>query len=244
LYGEAAAAALGCIYTFGPTFRAEKSKTRRHLTEFWMVEPEVAYLELDGLMELAEQFVSHIVKSVLEKRRTELAVLERDVTKLERIEPPFPRIRYDEAMRILREAGSETPFGEDFGAPDETLISARFDKPVMVTHYPAKVKAFYMAADPADPEAALCMDMLAPEGYGEIIGGSQREADLERLLQRMQEHGVPREPLEWYLDLRRFGSVPHSGFGLGVERVVTWLCGISHLRETIPFPRMLTRLRP
>jgi asparaginyl-tRNA synthetase len=244
LYAEASAMAFGKVYCFGPTFRAEKSKTRRHLTEFWMVEPEVAYLELDGLMELAEQFVTHIVRSVLERRRAELVVLERDVSKLERIEPPFPRIRYSEAMQILREAGSETPFGEDFGAPDETLISARFDKPVMVTHYPAKVKAFYMAADPADPDAALCMDMLAPEGYGEIVGGSQREADLERLLARMQEHGVPREPLEWYLDLRRFGSVPHAGFGLGVERVVTWLCGISHLRETIPFPRMLTRLRP
>jgi asparaginyl-tRNA synthetase len=244
LYAEASAMAFGKVYCFGPTFRAEKSKTRRHLTEFWMVEPEVAWLDLEGLLELAEQFVAHIVRSVLERRGAELRVLERDVSKLEGIAPPFPRIRYADAMAILRDAGSETPFGEDFGAPDETLISARFDKPVMVTHYPAKVKAFYMAADPADPELALCVDMLAPEGYGEILGGSQREADLDRLLARMEEHGVPREPLEWYLDLRRFGSVPHSGFGLGVERVVTWLCGINHLRETIPFPRMLTRLRP
>jgi asparaginyl-tRNA synthetase len=244
LYAEASAMAFGKVYCFGPTFRAEKSKTRRHLTEFWMVEPEVAYLRLEGLLELAEQFVTHLVKSVLARRRTELEVLERDVTKLEAIEPPFPRIRYADAMQILREGGSETPFGDDFGAPDETLISSRFDKPVMVTHYPAKVKAFYMAADPEDPSLALCVDMLAPEGYGEIIGGSERESDLERLLARMQEHDVPREPLEWYLDLRRFGSVPHSGFGLGVERVVTWLCGINHLREAIPFPRMLTRLRP
>jgi len=244
LYAEASAMAFGRVYCFGPTFRAEKSKTRRHLTEFWMVEPEVAFLQLDGLLELAEQFVSHIVQSVLASRRSELETLERDVTKLESIVPPFPRIRYDEAMRIAHEGGSETPYGEDFGAADETIISAKYDRPVMVTHYPRNVKAFYMAADPNQPEFALCMDMLAPEGYGEIIGGSERESDLDRLLERMKEEDVARETMEWYLDLRRFGSVPHAGFGLGVERVVTWICGIHHLRETIPFPRLLNRLRP
>ncbi|HMB69436.1 MAG TPA: asparagine--tRNA ligase [bacterium] len=244
LYAEASAMAFGKVYCFGPTFRAEKSKTRRHLTEFWMVEPEVAYLQLDGLLELAEQFVSHIVQSVLKNRRPELETLERDVSKLENIVPPFPRIRYDEAMKILKEAGSETPYGDDFGAPDETILSERHDKPVMVTHYPKAVKAFYMAEDPDDPNLALCMDMLAPEGYGEVIGGSEREADLDKLLARMKEHDIAPETMDWYLDLRKYGSVPHAGFGLGVERVVTWICGINHLRETIPFPRMLNRIRP
>ena len=236
--------AFGKVYCFGPTFRAEKSKTRRHLTEFWMVEPEAAYMQLEELLELAEQFLTHIVRSVLDRRRPELDLLERDLTKLESIEPPFPRIRYDEAFEILKEAGSETPYGEDFGAPDETLISAKFDKPVMVTHYPKSVKAFYMATDPANPELALCVDVLAPEGYGEIIGGSEREADQAKLLERMAEHDIAPETMQWYLDLRRFGSVPHAGFGLGVERTVTWLCGIQHLRETIPFPRLLNRIRP
>jgi asparaginyl-tRNA synthetase len=244
LYAEASAMAFGRVYCFGPTFRAEKSKTRRHLTEFWMVEPEVAFMRFDELLSLAEEFVSHIVRSVLTKRRRELDALERDVSKLERIEPPFPRMRYDDAIRIAREGGSEIPFGEDFGAPEETIISAAFEKPVLVTHYPRKVKSFYMAVDPADPERALAVDMLAPEGYGEIVGGSERETDLDVLLSRLAEHAIERETMEWYLDLRRFGSVPHSGFGLGVERMVTWICGIKHLRETIPFPRMLNRLRP
>jgi asparaginyl-tRNA synthetase len=232
------------VYCFGPTFRAEKSKTRRHLTEFWMVEPEAAFLDLDGLLVLAEEFVTHIVKSVLANRRAELVTLERDLTKLEAIDTPFPRIRYDEAMKLLKEAGSETPYGEDLGAPDETLLSERFDRPLMVTHYPRQVKAFYMASDPEDENLVRCVDMLAPEGYGEIIGGSEREADHATLLRRMQEHDIAPESLQWYLDLRRYGTVPHSGFGLGVERVVTWLCGIHHLRETIPFPRMLNRIHP
>jgi asparaginyl-tRNA synthetase len=244
LYAEASAMAFGKVYCFGPTFRAEKSKTRRHLTEFWMVEPEVAYLKLDGLLELAEEFVSHIVQSVLRNRRPELDVLERDVSRLEAIVPPFPRIRYDEAMKILREAGSETPYGDDFGAPDETILSERHEKPLMVTHYPRAVKAFYMAEDPENPDLALCVDMLAPEGYGEVIGGSEREADLDKLLARMKEHDIAPDTMQWYLDLRKYGSVPHAGFGLGVERAVTWICGINHLRETIPFPRMLNRIRP
>ena len=244
LYAEASAMAFGKVYCFGPTFRAEKSKTRRHLTEFWMVEPEVAYLELDGLLELAEDFVSHLVRSVLERRRPELETLERDVSRLENIAPPFPRIRYSEAVEIARAGGSEMTDREDFGAPEETLISERFDKPVLVTHYPREVKAFYMAADPENPDLALCVDMLAPEGYGEIIGGSEREADLDTLRARMKDHDIPEESMAWYLDLRRYGTVPHSGFGLGVERVVTWLCGINHLRETIPFPRLLNRIRP
>jgi asparaginyl-tRNA synthetase len=244
LYAEASAMAFGRVYCFGPTFRAEKSKTRRHLTEFWMVEPEVAYMQLDELLVLAEEFVAHIVRSVIERRRPELDTLERDVSKLESVVPPFPRIRYDEAMKLAHEGGSETPYGEDFGAADETIISEKFDRPVMVTHYPRSVKAFYMAPDPSEPDKALCVDMLASEGYGEIIGGSERESDYDALLKRMEEEGVPRETMEWYLDLRRFGSVPHAGFGLGVERVVTWICGIHHLRETIPFPRLLNRLRP
>ncbi len=244
LYAEASAMALGKIYCFGPTFRAEKSKTRRHLTEFWMVEPEVAYMQLPELLELAEQFVSHVVQSVLKRRRDELAVLERDVSLLERIVPPFPRIRYDEAIALAHRKGSTLPSGSDLGAPEETLISEEFEKPVMVTHYPRQVKAFYMARDPENAERVLCVDMLAPEGYGEIIGGSERESNLELLEQRMEEEGIPRREMEWYLDLRRYGSVPHAGFGLGVERTVAWICGIKHVRETIPFPRMIHRIHP
>ncbi|MDP6801828.1 MAG: asparagine--tRNA ligase [Gemmatimonadota bacterium] len=244
LYAEASALAFGKVYCYGPTFRAEKSKTRRHLTEFWMVEPEVAHLTLPGLLELAEEFVSHIVQSVLKNRRLELESLGRDLSRLEKIVPPFPRLRYAEAIAIAREGGSEVTDGEDLGAPDETRIAERYDKPVMVTHYPQQVKAFYMARDPEEPDRALCVDMLAPEGYGEIIGGSEREADLDRLLERMRHEEIPEETLSWYTDLRRYGTVPHAGFGLGVERVVAWLCGITHVRETIPFPRLIHRLNP
>ena len=250
LYIEATAMALGKVYSFGPTFRAEKSKTRRHLTEFWMVEPEIAYAQLDDLMNLAEEFISFIVKRCLERRRTDLQAIGRDISKLEKIEPPFPRISYDEAVKNLQEGHAkgalETKFewGGDLGSPDETYLSAQFDKPVMVHRYPAKVKAFYMEPDPQRPELALCVDVLAPEGYGEIIGGSQRMASHELLLQRIHEHGLPEEAFKWYLDLRKFGSVPHSGFGMGIERAVAWICGLEHVRETIPFPRMLNRLYP
>jgi asparaginyl-tRNA synthetase len=250
LYIEATALALGKVYSFGPTFRAEKSKTRRHLTEFWMVEPEVAYAELDDLMELAENLISFIVKRCLGRRRGDLQTIGRDVSKLEKIEAPFPRISYDDAVKNLQEGHSkgalENKFewGGDLGSPDETYLSAQFDKPIMLHRYPAKVKAFYMEPDPQRPELALCVDVLAPEGYGEIIGGSQRIASLDLLRQRIQEHGLPQEAFKWYLDLRRYGSVPHSGFGMGIERVVAWICGLEHVRETIPFPRMLNRLYP
>ena len=250
LYAEALAMALGKVYSFGPTFRAEKSKTRRHLTEFWMVEPEVAYAELDDVMQLAEGLISFIVKRCLEHRRSDLQTIGRDVSKLEKIEPPFPRISYDDAVKNLREGHAkgalEAKFewGGDLGSPDETYLSAQFDKPVMVHRYPAKVKAFYMEPDPQRPELALCVDVLAPEGYGEIIGGSQRMASHELLLQRIHEHGLPEEAFKWYLDLRKFGSVPHGGFGMGIERAVAWICGLEHVRETIPFPRMLYRLYP
>ncbi|OHB70904.1 MAG: asparagine--tRNA ligase [Planctomycetes bacterium RBG_16_43_13] len=244
LYAEAAAMAFGKVYCFGPTFRAERSKTRKHLTEFWMVEPEVAYLELDGLMELAEQFVSHIVSRVLESRQNELKILERDIKLLERISPPFPRIRYDEAVKIVQDSGIKFNWGEDFGAPHEEAIVKGFGKPVMVHRYPASMKAFYMQPDPNEPKYALCVDMLAPEGFGEIIGGSQRVYDLNLLEKRITEHKLPREAFEWYLDLRRYGSVPHSGFGLGVERTVAWICGTEHVRECIPFPRMLYKIYP
>ncbi len=250
LYIEATAMALGKVYSFGPTFRAEKSKTRRHLTEFWMVEPEIAYAQLDDLMNLAEEFISFIVKRCLERRRTDLQAIGRDISKLEKIEPPFPRISYDDAVKNLQEGHAkgalETRFewGGDLGSPDETYLSAQFEKPVMVHRYPAKVKAFYMEPDPQRPELALCVDVLAPEGYGEIIGGSQRMASHELLLQRIHEHGLPEEAFKWYLDLRKFGSVPHSGFGMGIERAVAWICGLEHVRETIPFPRMLNRLYP
>jgi asparaginyl-tRNA synthetase len=250
LYVEATAMALGKVYSFGPTFRAEKSKTRRHLTEFWMVEPEVAYAQLDDVMELAEGLISFTVKRCLEKRRADLQTIGRDISKLEKIEPPFPRISYDDAVKNLQEGHakgaleSKFEWGGDLGSPDETYLSAQFDKPVMVHRYPAKVKAFYMEPDPQRPELALCVDVLAPEGYGEIIGGSQRMASHELLLQRIHEHGLPEEAFKWYLDLRKFGSVPHGGFGMGIERAVAWICGLEHVRETIPFPRMLHRLYP
>jgi asparaginyl-tRNA synthetase len=245
LYGEAAAMAHGRIYTFGPTFRAEKSKTRRHLTEFWMMEPEGAYADLDDICQLAEDMLVRIVKDVLERRRPELEVLERDISRLEKVAAPFPRMTYDEASKILLEhPDSEFVPGDDFGAPDETILSNMFDSPLLVTHYPAEVKAFYMKRDEADPTKAACVDVLGPEGVGEIIGGSQREDDLEVLLGRIREHELPEDFFQWYLDLRRYGSVPHSGFGLGLERTVGWLCGIEHVREAIPFPRTMYRLEP
>ena len=250
LYIEATAMALGKVYSFGPTFRAEKSKTRRHLTEFWMVEPEVAYLELDGLMELAEQFITFIVKRCLERRRPELETIGRDIAKLEKIETPFPRVTYEEAVKMLQEAHAKGAlengfeWGGDLGSPDETYISSQFDRPVMIHRYPASVKAFYMEPDPERPDLALCVDVLAPEGYGEIIGGSQRMASYELLLERIHQHGLPEEAFKWYLDLRKFGGVPHAGFGMGIERAVAWICGLEHVRETIPFPRMLYRLYP
>ena len=244
LYMEAAAAAFGKVYCFGPTFRAEKSKTRRHLTEFWMIEPEVAFSDLDDDMDLAEDFVAYVVGRVLANRRPELTILERDVAKLEQAQKPFPRISYDEALAILKEHGVDVPWGEDFGGDEETVLANHFDRPVLVHRYPAQCKAFYMKADPEDARKALCVDMLAPEGYGEIIGGGQREDDLETLERKIEEHGLPKEAFEWYLDVRRYGSVPHAGFGLGIERTVAWICGLKHVRETIPFPRMLERLRP
>ena len=244
LYNEANAMALGKVYCFGPTFRAEKSKTRRHLTEFWMVEPEVAYANLDDVMDLAEGLVVSVVQRVLERRQRELKVLERDTTKLEKVKAPFPRVSYDDAAEILKKKGLPFEWGGDFGAPDETALSEEFDRPICVHRYPSAVKAFYMKPDPARPEVALCVDVLAPEGYGEIIGGGQRIDDYELLVQRIKEHNLPQESFEWYLDLRRYGSVPHGGFGMGIERVVTWICGIDHLREAIPYPRMLYRIYP
>jgi asparaginyl-tRNA synthetase len=244
LYNEATAAAVGKTYCFGPTFRAEKSKTRRHLTEFWMIEPEVAFAHLDDAMALGEGLVAFVVERVLAKRRPELKTLERDVTKLEKVVAPFPRVSYDDAVEILKKKGSEIQWGGDFGGTDETLISEEFDRPVLVHRYPSAVKAFYMAPDPARPEVALCVDMLAPEGYGEIIGGGERIAEEKLLLERIQHENLPQNSFEWYLDLRRYGSVPHSGFGMGIERVVAWICGLEHVRETIPFPRMLYRLTP
>ena len=250
LYIEATALALGKVYSFGPTFRAEKSKTRRHLTEFWMVEPEVAFAGIDDIMSLAEDFICSIVQRVLERRRPELQTLERDVMKLENIKTPFPRITYDEAVQILQdghakgELENKFEWGGDFGSPDETFISSKFDRPVMVHRYPAVVKAFYMEPDPNRPDVALCCDVLAPEGYGEIIGGSQRMSSYDLLIQRIHEHGLPEEAFKWYLDLRKFGSVPHAGFGMGIERAVSWICGLEHVRETIPFARMLHRLYP
>jgi len=250
LYIESTALALGKVYSFGPTFRAEKSKTRRHLTEFWMIEPEVAYMDLDGLLELAENFLSHIIQSVLKNRGSELEVIGRDRAKLEAILPPFPRLRYDKAVEMLNQAHKdgqlEAPFeyGNDFGSPDETWLSSQFDRPVMVHRYPADVKSFYMEPDPQDSRYALCVDVLAPEGYGEIIGGSQRVSSFELLNARIEQHKLPKEAFEWYLDLRRYGSVPHSGFGMGIERAVAWICGLDHVRETIPFARTLHRIYP
>jgi len=244
LYAEAGALALGKVYTFGPTFRAEKSKTRRHLTEFWMVEPEVAFADLNDDMDLAEEFLEYIVQSVLKDRAEELKTLERDTTKLQNVKRPFPRISYDEAVEILKKNGVEFEYGNDLGAADETIVSSQYDRPVMVHRYPSEVKAFYMKRDPENPKLALAVDVLAPEGYGEIIGGSQREDNFDLLLSRIKEHNLPQSAFEWYLDLRRFGSVPHAGFGLGLERTVTWVCGLDHLRETIPFPRMIYRNTP
>jgi asparaginyl-tRNA synthetase len=244
LYNEANAMALGRVYSFGPTFRAEKSKTRRHLTEFWMVEPEVAYATLDDAIDLGEALVASVVARVLDKRRRELTILERDVSKLESVVAPFPRISYDEAVDILKSKGLPFEWGGDLGGTDETVLSEHFDRPVAIHRYPSVVKAFYMKPDPVRPEVALCVDVLAPEGYGEIIGGGQRLDDYDLLLQRIHEHKLPQEAFEWYLDLRRYGSVPHAGFGMGIERVVGWLCGLEHVRETIPYPRMLYRLYP
>ncbi|HEY8426442.1 MAG TPA: asparagine--tRNA ligase [Limnochordales bacterium] len=244
LYMEAAAMAFGRVYCFGPTFRAEKSKTRRHLMEFWMVEPEVAYAELDDIVRLAEELVSFVVERVLERHRPELALLERDTAPLERVKPPFARITYDQAIEILRREGAAVEWGADFGGDEETILARAFDRPVFITHYPAHIKAFYMKPDPQRPEVVLGADLLAPEGYGEIIGGGQRIDDLDLLLRRIEEHKLPREAYEWYIDLRRYGSVPHSGFGMGIERVLAWICGLPHVRETIPFPRMLYRLYP
>jgi len=244
LYAESGAMALGKVYSFGPTFRAEKSKTRRHLTEFWMVEPEMAFYDLNDNMDLAEEFLEYVVQTVLEDKKEELKELERDTSKLEKVVRPFPRITYDEAVEILKKNGVDFQWGNDFGGGDETIISEQFDRPVMVHHYPAEVKAFYMKRDPDNPKLALAVDVLAPEGYGEIIGGSQREDDLNLLLERIKEHNLPQEYFEWYLDLRRYGSVPHSGFGLGLERTVSWICGLEHLREAIPFPRMIYRNTP
>jgi len=244
LYAEATAMALGRVYSFGPTFRAERSKTRRHLTEFWMVEPEVAYADLDDVMALAEDLIVSVVGRVLETRRRELAALERDTSKLESVKKPFPRVSYDEAVTLLQSRGLPIQWGGDFGGPDETAISEQYDRPVMVHHFPAAVKAFYMKPDPQRPDLALGVDVLAPEGYGEIIGGGERLADLEVLQQRLKEHDLPQESFEWYVDLRRYGTVPHGGFGMGIERVVAWICKLEHVRETIPFPRMLYRLYP
>ncbi len=245
LYAEAAAMALGKVYTFGPTFRAEKSKTRRHLTEFWMLEPEMAYAELEDVMQLAEDMLVAVVAEVLERRPKELEALERDISKLEAIQSPFPRLSYEEASAILQEhPESEFVHGDDFGAPDETILSERYDRPVLIHRYPKEVKAFYMKRDPEDDSKCLCVDVLGSEGVGEIIGGSQREDDLDVLLERIQAHELPEEAFQWYLDLRRYGSVPHGGFGLGLERTVAWICGIPHVREASPFPRMMTRLEP
>ena len=244
LYGEAGAMALGKIYVFGPTFRAEKSKTRRQLTEFWMVEPEVAFNDLNDNMELAEEFLEHIVSSVLKHRAAELKTLERDTSQLERVRAPFPRISYDDAVDLLKKKGIAFEYGNDFGAADETVISEQFDRPVIVHRYPSRIKAFYMKRDPKNPDLALAMDVLAPEGYGEIIGGSQREDDLDLLVERIREHNLPQSAFEWYVDLRRYGSVPHAGFGLGIERTVAWICRLEHVRETIPFARMIYRLTP
>ena len=244
LYNEASAMAFGKVYCFGPTFRAEKSKTRRHLMEFWMVEPEAAYVDLEENNKIQENMVTYIVKQVLENNKRELDLLERDLSKLEIIKDPFPRISYDEAIEILKKDGSKIEWGDDFGGEDETILSQKYEKPIFIHRYPIKCKAFYMKPDPQRPDVALCADLLAPEGYGEIIGGGQRIDDYNLLANQIKEHNLPRENYEWYLDLRRYGSVPHSGFGLGIERTVAWICGLDHVRETIPFPRMLNKIYP
>src|SRR5271155_2277603 len=244
LYVEATAMALGKVYTFGPTFRAEKSKTRRHLTEFWMLEPEAAYAHLEDMIQLAEGLVSSVVRSVATNRARELSLIERDVASLQKITPPFPRITYDDAIKVLQQAGNPAKWGDDFGGDEETIISKEFERPVVIHRYPAAMKAFYMATDAARPELSLSFDMIAPEGYGEIIGGGERLADYDTLVRRLREHNLPEESFQWYLDLRRYGSVPHAGFGLGLERTVAWICGTEHIREVIPFPRMLYRVYP
>ena len=244
LYNEASAMAFGKVYCFGPTFRAEKSKTRRHLMEFWMVEPEAAYVDLEENNKIQENMVTYVVKQVLENNKRELDLLERDLSKLEIIKVPFPRISYDEAIEILKKDGSKIEWGDDFGGEDETILSQKYEKPIFIHRYPIKCKAFYMKPDPQRPDVALCADLLAPEGYGEIIGGGQRIDDYNLLANQIKEHNLPRENYEWYLDLRRYGSVPHSGFGLGIERTVAWICGLDHVRETIPFPRMLNKIYP
>ena len=244
LYNEANAMALGRVYCFGPTFRAEKSKTRRHLTEFWMVEPEIAYATLEDLIDLAEALIVSVVARVLDRRQRELTAVGRDTSALERVQTPLPRITYDEAAQILRGKGLPFTWGTDFGGTDETVLSEHFDRPVAIHHYPSAVKAFYMQPDPERSDLSLSVDVLAPEGYGEIIGGGQRLDDYDLLLRRIKEHDLPQEAFEWYLDLRRYGTVPHAGFGMGIERVVAWICGLEHVRETIPYPRMLNRLYP
>jgi asparaginyl-tRNA synthetase len=244
LYLEPAAAAFGKVYCFGPTFRAEKSKTRRHLTEFWMVEPEVAFLDFEGLQALAEEFIEYIVGRVMERCPEALKQLERDVTKLENVKRPFPRISYRDAIELLKSKGMTANFGDDIGGDEETVIANSFDRPVMITRYPVGIKAFYMKPDPNDPEVALAMDVIAPEGYGEIIGGSQRIDDHDLLVKRIEEHKLPLDAFQWYLDVRRYGSFPHSGFGMGIERCVAWVTGVPHLRETIPYPRMINRIYP
>jgi asparaginyl-tRNA synthetase len=244
LYLEAAAMALGRVYCFGPTFRAEKSKTRRHLTEFWMVEAEAAFYTLEDVMQLAEALVRFVVLRVLTHQEPQLRLLERDPAPLQEVAGPFPRLSYGQALELLKQHGKDLAWGEDLGGDEETVVSQAFSRPVLVHRYPKEAKAFYMEPDPEDPRLALCVDMLAPEGYGEIVGGSQRLDDLEALLARIREHNLPQEPLEWYLDLRRYGSVPHSGFGMGIERLVAWICGLHHVRETIPFPRLIDRIYP
>jgi asparaginyl-tRNA synthetase len=244
LYVEATAAALGKVYTFGPTFRAEKSKTRRHLTEFWMLEPEASYAHLEDMIQLGEGLVSAAVQSVVKNRARELATIERDTSKLEKIMPPFPRLTYDEAVQVLQKAGNPVKWGDDFGGDEETLLSKSYEKPVIIHRYPTAMKAFYMATDEQRPELSLSFDMIAPEGYGEIIGGGERQSSYETLIQRLREHNLPEEAFQWYLDLRRYGAVPHAGFGLGLERTVAWICGTEHIREVIPFPRMLYRVYP
>lgn len=244
LYLEPAAAALGKVYCFGPTFRAEKSKTRRHLTEFWMVEPEVAFMEFEGLCELAEEFVTYLVARVLDRSQQPLATLERDTAKLEAVQAPFPRLRYSEAIDLLHEQGRSIEAGDDFGAEEETVLASQFDRPLIVTHYPVETKAFYMEPDPEDPALSLALDVIAPEGYGEIIGGSQRIHDHDLLLERIQAHDLPVEAFQWYLDIRKYGTFPHSGFGMGIERFIAWVAGVPHLRETIPYPRMLYKIYP
>ncbi len=244
LYNEATAAAFGKVYCFGPTFRAEKSKTRRHLTEFWQIEPEVAFMEFDELMEFAENFTCYIIERVLDRRREELKILERDTSILENVKKPFPRITYAEAIDMMKAKGFELEFGDDYGAPEETAVSEHFDKPVFIHRYPKDVKAFYMKTDPEDERLVLGTDMLAPEGYGELIGGSQREDDLDKMIEKIKAHNLPMEAFEWYLDIRRYGAAPSSGFGMGLERLVSWICKLKHLREAVPFPRMMYRISP